>query len=198
MIPTFLNYSQVMDVGEFFGIVVVHFEASVFRMDSDGSDEAHHSDPAQDLQHIERQDCPSSWALWSLAHQHFCLSISISIMLMLLCVFSKEDDYSKSPQTPSFVSKFFFYRTKQQITQKIRTRMRPFKWLHLLQQTFPQRIGPYMRYWRTSTGETGQVGMTKTDVFLRCLVGEVEITMKWDGWKVIRKDRWRVWRCWTF
>ena len=30
------------------GIVVVHFEASVFRMDSDGSDEAHHSDPAQD------------------------------------------------------------------------------------------------------------------------------------------------------
>ena len=77
-------------------------------MDSDGSDEAHHSDPAQDLQHIERQDCPSSWALWSLAHQHFCLSISISIMLMLLCVFSKEDDYSKSPQTPSFVSKCFF------------------------------------------------------------------------------------------
>lgn len=60
MIPTFLKYSQVMDVGEFFGIVVVHFEASVFRMDSDGSDEAHHSDPAQDLQHIERQDCPSS------------------------------------------------------------------------------------------------------------------------------------------
>lgn len=30
-------------------------------------------------------------------------------MLMLLCVFSKEDDYSKSPKkTPSFVSKFFF------------------------------------------------------------------------------------------
>ncbi len=55
------------------------------------------------------------------------------------------------------------------------TRMRRFKWLLLLQQTFLQRIGLYMRYWRTSTGETGQVSRAKL-VFWG---GEVEITKGW-------------------
>ena len=115
MIPTFLIFCQVMDVREFFGMwlftlrllcfgwtVMVRMKLIIAIL--------------LRTYNISRDKIFQVLELCEVLLINNCLSISISIMLSYV-FFLKKMIIQRVPQTPSFVSKFFF-QTKQQITPK--------------------------------------------------------------------------------
>ena len=112
MIPTFLNFCQVMDIREFFR----HCQLFTLRLPCFGWTVMVRMKLIIAIllrtYNISRDKIVQVLELCEVLLINIWLPISISSMLMLLCVFSK-DDYSKSPKkTPSFVSKFFFQTKK--------------------------------------------------------------------------------------